>query len=52
MQLGEEGSSAQLVAVLSRIMETFRFYCRVARACVRRCVGTEAVLQEYCKLVS
>jgi len=41
-----------LLRLLFALLETFRYYCRVAKNCIKQCNSQEEFLDEYCKKVS
>lgn len=43
--------SPSLLRLLFSILETFRYYCKVAKNCIKQCHSQEEMLNEYCKRV-
>jgi hypothetical protein len=41
-----------LLRLLFALLETFRYYCKVAKKCIKQCNSQEEFLNEYCKRVT
>lgn len=48
----KEQCKSSLLRLLFAVFETFRYYCKVTKSCIRKFGSVEDVLSDYCKRVS